>query len=182
MRSSGTLLPPWKKCCQCQNTTDNAASPRSTSSEWKRSGADFIDLQGEGFPMVEVGLARRVPQCPIGDVAALLLDHHGKADGKWCTRIGRRKPRQVGKGVEIEAPRRRLHSDLGIQRFICQGGPFAITPEGIVGPFARRRKIELVISVGAFRAHEKLAAGMAPQLPADARRPGGRHAKLRDLA
>src|SRR5438128_6622928 len=169
--------------CASSATRLPASGRRSLRSLTSRSIPNCIELQRKGARVVEVGLAARVLERPVRQAATRFFNDHRQAKRQRRPHIGgRRDSREIHERVEIEPRYARLDSDLRVQGFVGECRALAVSGERISGPFPRRREIEFMVSLRALLPHEELAAGVAPELPADARRTGGRNAQRRDLA
>src|SRR2546426_11575511 len=168
--------------CASSATRFPASGARRSRSASSRSIPNFIELQRKGARVVEVGPVARMRERPVRQAAARFFDDRGEADGQARPDIGRREPREIHERVEIEPRDARLDSNLRVQDFVGECPALAVSGERISGPLPRRREIEFMVGRRALLPHEELAAGMAPELPAYARRTGGRNVQRRDLA
>ena len=90
--------------------------------------------------------------------------------------------REIDQRVKVEPFVARLHRDLWIEGLIEKRRTLAVARECIGGPFAGRRKVELMVAALTVGAHEHLAAGAPPELPADPGRRRRRNVHPGDLA
>src|SRR3954469_10873710 len=118
---------------------------------------------------MEVWLAGCMAQSPVRVAAAFFLDDDREPEAQARLAVVRRQSRQIDERVEIQALCARFDRDLRIEGLVVQRSALPVAAEGVGRPFARRRKVELVVRIAALGTHEHLAAGMAPQLPADTR-------------
>src|SRR5882762_308798 len=168
--------------CARSATRLPASGARSARSARSRSMPKFIELERKCVAVVKVGLARGVPQRPIGHAAGVLLDNHGEPEAQAAARVRRRQARQIDQRVKVELALARLDRDLRIENLIYKRRALAVAGECIGRPFAGGRKVELMVAVLAGGAHEHLAAGAPPELPADARRRRRRNVHARDIS
>src|SRR5262245_9878645 len=101
----------------------NARSPTS------RSMPNFIELQRERLRMMEVRLARRVPQRPVRELPAVFLDHRGQADAQLALSL------QPDRRRQLEPSRLLPDEDAGLERIALQL-TLAVTLERIRRPLA----------------------------------------------
>src|SRR5689334_14632741 len=145
--------------CARRATRRPASGRRSFASSTRRSMPSFIELEGERVAMVEVRLRQRMAQRPVRERACLVLDHGGQAEAQSSAEnAGDLALHLEGTFHAGADPRRRA---------VERRAALAIARETVGGPFARRRKIELLVRGLAGRAEKQLEAGMAPQ-PVDA--------------
>lgn len=117
------------------------------------------NLAGKAVGVVEVGLAGRVCQRPIGLVAVGFFDHGGEAKTGSSVRLIQRDL-----GSQRVAIGRRLRLDSWRTDFGRGTHAAAIVVEPIGRPLCRRREIELDIGRRRIGTDECFEAGMAPKL------------------
>src|SRR6266702_6617968 len=159
--------------CARSATRLPASGLRSAGSSSSRSIPNFIELQRERFAVVEIRLAGRMPERPVGQRAAFVLDDRRQAD---------RKTSAVSQAVEAYAPLDlepacgAAHGNARIQLLVRERNAVAIALKRVRGPLARGREIEFVVPGQAFAADEYLAAGVLPQPVGATRRTRRRNA------
>src|SRR6187455_204278 len=114
--------------CASSATRLPASGLRNALSASSRSIPNFIERQGKGVLVMEVRLARRVPQCPVRQRAAGLFDHgrQANAQSSFLMKLDLRAQR--------EAPRRALDTNFRIRS--DERHAFAVAREAVGGPFA----------------------------------------------
>src|SRR5712692_7904152 len=152
--------------CASSATRLPASGRRSAGSSSSLSMPSFIELQRERFAVMEIRLAGRMPERPVGQRAVFVLDDRRQAD---------RKTSAVSQAIEAYAPLDlepacgAAHGNARIQLLVRERNAVAITLKRVRGPLARGREIEFVVREQALAADEYLAAGVLPQ-PVGAKR------------
>src|SRR3979490_1322225 len=141
-----------------------ASDFRSARSSSRRSIPNFIDFRGERIGVVEIRLAGRVLERPIGKSAVLVFHYRRK-------RQRQRRSVDPYKGVELQLFPAATPANAGIQFPIHERRAVAIARERVRGPLARGREIEFVVAGQALAGDEDFAAGVLPEPGGGARRP-----------
>src|SRR5260370_41254214 len=128
--------------------------------------------------MMEVGLARRMPQRPICLTAARLFDECRQTETPSGIKRQARQPIQLQGGLQCVALSTRLHFDVW-RADLGRVAHFAsITAEPICRPLCRGRKVELVVAHARRSPHERLETSMLPELISTRTRRYGRHVQI----